>query len=193
MPILGREGKGGMEVTENTPDAVQTKPAPKKKKKSASYYAILFFVKLAVLVIAAWIFFTFAAGIYICHTNSAHPSVKDGDLCIVNRLADPAEGSMVAYVRDGTICFGRAVAFSGDLIDIRQGSISVNGTLLSAELSQGIMGEGAGITFPYRIPEGGVFILSDNREDTQDSRSFGAVPKKDVKGTVALLMRMRGI
>jgi signal peptidase I len=37
-------------------------------------------------------------------------------------------------------------------------------------------------TYPYAVPEGSVWVMGDNRTDSLDSRSFGAVPLDSVRG-----------
>jgi signal peptidase I len=39
---------------------------------------------------------------------------------------------------------------------------------------------------PARVPAGTVFVLGDNRGDSEDSREFGAIPNGDLIGRVDL-------
>ena len=48
------------------------------------------------------------------------------------------------------------------------------------------------VSFPYTVEEGKAFILNDYREDTLDSRSFGAVDLSDIDGPLILSLRRRG-
>ena len=40
---------------------------------------------------------------------------------------------------------------------------------------------------PFPVPPGHVFVLGDNREQSYDSRNWGAVPVGDIKGRVLIL------
>ena len=52
--------------------------------------------------------------------------------------------------------------------------------------------EGSAVSFPYTVEEGKAFILNDYREDTDDSRIFGAVDMKDIDGPFLFTLRRRG-
>lgn len=46
------------------------------------------------------------------------------------------------------------------------------------------------ITYPYTVPADSYFVLGDNRENSKDSRSFGAVTADDITGRVFVYMGM---
>lgn len=86
------------------------------------------------------------------------------------------------------------IGMPGNEINISdRGEITVNGIIPSEEVFYAsYRAENSEISYPYIVPENSVFILNDFRNDTNDSRSFGAVPLKDVDGPILLSMRRRG-
>ena len=49
------------------------------------------------------------------------------------------------------------------------------------------------VEYPLTLEEDEVFVLSDYRERAKDSRYFGPVTKKELKGTVITAIRRSGI
>ena len=45
---------------------------------------------------------------------------------------------------------------------------------------------GSQISYPYTVPEGCVWMMGDNRENSADSRYFGPVPQENIIGVVVL-------
>ena len=165
----------------------------KKKKRTATSYAIEFFIKIGVTAIAVWALCTFVISININHSNSGYPMIKDGDLCISYRLAKLVLSDEISYRHDGKVSFGRVVAKSGDIVDIREDAIIVNGYDVFEDTVYPTTAEGAKIEFPYTVPQDSVFVLNDYRSDVNDSRSFGALPVKEALGKVILVIRRREI
>lgn len=183
-------------IPDNIPDgsaSVTVTVAKPKKKRTAKYYAVSFLIKLAVTALTLWIIFTFIAGVFVCHTNSAYPSIKDGDFCLTYRRADLKEGTMIVYKKDGKTKFGRVIAFGGDKVEIFNDFIAVNDYPVSESVVYQTSPEGSAITYPYIVPDNCVFVMNDFRSDTSDSRTYGGIPLDDVKGAVVFVMRMRGI
>ena len=167
---------------------------PQKKPKTTKQMLIGLLIKIAAIVIVVWGVFTFVLGIMIHYGNNMHPMVRDGDLVISLRLQKPYINAAVMYQHDGKTTVGRVIAMEGSEINIAEnGSFTVNGNAPSEEVFYPTYrADGSDIEYPYTVPQGKVFILNDFREDTNDSRSFGAVDIGDLKGTLLLTMRRRG-
>ncbi len=186
--------------TEETPDKAEQnaeKKAPKKKqtkkKKTTAQLLTGFLIKLAAIALAVWLLFTFVLGLVIHYGNNMHPAIRDGDLIISLRVQRPYLNAAVLYEHDGKMCLGRVVGMPGNTIDISDmGALTVNGTAPAEEVFYPTYrSETSDISYPYTVGEDQVFILNDFRDDTNDSRMFGAVSMKDVKGPVLLMLRRR--
>ena len=180
--------------TDIIPEPAAAEAAAKPKKKhTAGSYALSFFIKTAVAALILWILLTFVAGIHVCHTNTAYPTIRDGEFCLTNRLAAPKQGAMIVYRQNGEVKFGRVIAFGGDNVTIFNDFISVNDYGISDNAVYPTSPEGSAISYPYQVPEQCVFVLNDFRSDLSDSRTYGGIPLDDVEGVVVFTMRMRGI
>lgn len=191
------------ESAESAESADDSKGAPEKKKakgkrskkpKSTKRLLIGLLIKIAAIVLIVWLVFTFVLGIKIHYGNNMHPMVRDGDLVISLRLDKPYINAAVMYAHNGDTTVGRVVAMEGSVINITDnGVFTVNGNVPTEEVFYPTYpAEGSAIQYPYTVPQGKVFILNDFREDTNDSRSFGAVDTGDLKGTLLLTLRRRG-
>lgn len=76
----------------------------------------------------------------------------------------------------------RVIAVYGDIIDIKDGQLYVNGKLQEEEYIQGSTNPGSSLKFPIEVPEGKVFVLGDNRENSLDSRDLGFIDITQIKG-----------
>ena len=165
----------------------------KKKKRTAAGYALELLIKLAVTAAAAAVLLIFVGGIYVCHDNYSYPMIKDGDLCVTYRLSSPVQGDVIAYSRGGKERFGRVIASGGDTVEIFSDHIAVNGYGIFENTVYPTPADGSSVSFPYKVPEGCLFVLNDHRSDLSDSRTYGGIPEKDADGKVVFVMRRRGI
>lgn len=123
---------------------------------------------------------------------SMYPTLNDGDLVFVNKLArfthDPDMGD-VAIMRlesEGFDVVKRIIGVPGDTVFIKKGIIYVNNEPVPEISTNGTSEDMEKIT----VPKNNLFVVGDNREPgiSYDSRSkdFGFIPIKDIKGYVLI-------
>lgn len=153
---------------------------------------IQFAQRIVFIAFAAWIFLTKIFIITQAHGQNMFPFVKDGDLIIAFRLEGKYQkDDIVACTVEGESYIGRIAANENDVINMDEsGTLTVNGTTQTGEIIYPTVAK-PGIEYPFRVPEGTVFLLGDYRTMAADSRDFGPVPKKNVKGKVISILRRR--
>ncbi len=156
------------------------------------YVSLLF--RILFLIAALWALFTYVFLITQVSGNDMFPAVKDGDLAVAFRLQqDYAKGDVIVYRVNGKTYFGRIAARATDVVTLDDsGNLQVNGTTQAGEILYPTYAK-EGLEYPYRVPEGHVFVLGDYRTQTQDSRDFGPIPMENVLGKVITILRRRGL
>jgi signal peptidase I len=89
---------------------------------------------------------------------------------------------------------GAIIGKQNDVIvmDSESGNLQVNGTTQTGEIMYPTYAKD-GIEYPYRVPEGTLFLLGDYRTQAEDSRDFGPVPLNKIQGKVITIVRRRGV
>ena len=153
-------------------------------------------VKIAVIVVAFVMLFTFVFGIVRYQDPSMVPAIKDGDLVVFYRSTSsgylPQDVVVLEY--QGQKQVRRVLATAGDTVDINEDGLLING---AQQQEQGIYQNTEryeeGVDFPLTVPEGEVFVLGDSRENATDSRIYGCVKTDDTLGKVMTVIRRRAI
>lgn len=182
------------EIRGRPPDEKARNNKEPPKPLSTKRLAISLLIKIAAIVLAVWLVFIFVLGISINYGNNMHPAVNDGDLVVSLKLQRPYLNAAVLYRHDGKTRTGRVVGLPGNVIDISEkGELLVNGAIASEDVYYPTKkAENSKVTYPYTVEEGRAFVLNDYREDTDDSRSFGAIDLSEIDGPLILSLRRRG-
>lgn len=151
--------------------------------------------RVAILAVIVFCILKFVMGFFYLRGNYMYPAIRDGDLCMTFKLETIIQNDIVEYrTPDGEKKLGRLIGLPGDKINISEvGMLTINGYQPSEEVFyQTALPESSNIKYPYTVPEDCYFILNDFRSDTKDSRTYGAISKKDVIGKVIFDIRRRG-
>ena len=135
---------------------------------------------------------TFVAQPFRVQGTSMLPLLEDSDRILVNKFvydfAPIARGDVVVfwYPRDPSVSFiKRVVGLPGDFVEIRKGSLLVNGSAVPEPYlatrykdEQSLPG--------HVVREHTYFVLGDHRNGSNDSRAWGEVPEKNIYGKAVL-------
>lgn len=75
----------------------------------------------------------------------------------------------------------RVIGIPGDVVDIQNGKVYLNGEELSEPYIKGETNLRE-FSFPVTVPEGKYIVFGDNRQVSSDSRSFGFIDRRQVEG-----------
>jgi signal peptidase I len=117
---------------------------------------------------------------------SMAPNITSGEYVLINtfayRFAAPARGDVVAFRHDEEthdVFIKRIVGLPGDRVRIDRGTVFVDGTALPEPYVRYVDPR----SFPETVvPADSVYVLGDNRADSDDSRFFGTVPYERILG-----------
>jgi len=110
-------------------------------------------------------------------------------------LATVKRGDIIAfrYPKDPDITFlKRVIAVAGERVEIRNDVLFVNGQRLNepyvvhSKRSRQASGYHESMA-PLTVPAGHMFVMGDNRDDSEDSRYFGPVPLANIVGEPVLI------
>lgn len=201
--------------TERAPDSPE-KAEASPHSAGREWYESLLVAGIFVLFVR-----TFVVQTYQVPTGSMEKTILVGDHLLVNKFAfaprrffakwmpyrDVHRGDIVVFKKpgddrnDNNVLVKRAVGTPGDLLQVRDKALTVNGVSADGPQVQHIDPEtyAAGDPRvpessvlrdqfgPYRLPPGFYFGMGDNRDNSLDSRFWGAIPRQNIFGRPFLI------
>ena len=150
----------------------------------------------------------FAVQAYKIPSGSMIPTLLVGDYILVNRLSYGLRIPYYKYIlRWGEINRGdiivfvfpedpskdfikRVIALPGETIEIRKKKIYINGKEIEDKwgfFSDDYVGPPRDDFGPFQVPQGHVFVIGDNRDESNDSRFWGPVNIENIKGKAFII------
>ena len=149
-------------------------------------------------VLAVVVVFTFFVRLIGVDGHSMVPTLQNGDrLLVVNSLLndDYRQGDIVVLRKAsflGEPIVKRVIAVGGQTvnIDFQTGIVYVDGKQLQEPYVNELTFLQEGTEFPLTVPEGSVFVMGDNRNNSSDSRDsrLGTVDTRYVIGKAFFLV-----
>ncbi len=164
---------------------------------------------------------TFVVQTYQVPTGSMERTILVGDHLLVNKFAyaprlpalekllpyrDVQQGDIIVFkkpgddMNPGNVLVKRAVARGGDVVQVRDKRLFVNGKPYDAAPVQHIdpetypdhpsvpdMARRRDQFGPFQVPPGSFFGMGDNRDNSLDSRYWGAIPRANIFGRPSVL------
>jgi signal peptidase I len=166
-------------------------------------YVFMFVAGAIVMSFGSDLAKAFIVTFYKIPAASMMPTLLIGDHILVDRLAyrngqRPRRGDIIVfkYPEDETKDFIKRVeAISGDIVEIRDKQVILNGVLVGDEshtqrLDPEIIDRSVHPRDnfgPVTIPEDSYFVLGDNRDQSLDSRFWGYVHESKIKGKATVI------
>ena len=166
--------------------------------RSLVEWVLIFVIAIAAMLVVR----AFVLEPYVVPTGSMEPTIEIGDQVSAQKVTcnlgqSPAAGDIVVFRNpdgssDHDVLVKRVIATAGQTVDLVDGRVVVDGQVLDEPYAQGeswplaSQAPGTIVSFPYTVPEGCVWVMGDNRENSADSRYFGAVEQQDLIGVAVL-------
>ena len=160
-----------------------------RTKYNEKYLKILRSTIYSLIIIAsiAIIIATLIMPVFEINSTSMSGTYEQGDVVASLKTNKIKQGDIIAFYHGNKILVKRVIATSGSWIVIDDsGNIYVNGELLKEPYVENKTPGEYDIEFPYQVPDGSYFVLSDQREDTIDSRNsqIGSIQKENIIGKI---------
>jgi signal peptidase I len=121
---------------------------------------------------------------------SMNPTLQNGEYILVNRLAyktgEPNRGDIIVFsfpADEGQDLIKRVIGLPGETIKIGDGMVTIN----DQELQEPYIAQDPLYFGEWTVPDGYLFVLGDNRNDSRDSHQWGLLPLENVIGKSVLI------
>ena len=170
----------------------------KKRAERSGREAYEWVQTLVCSVLAVVLVFTFTVRGFRVDGQSMRETLQDGDMLLIlndHLCGGYQPGNIVvlrkASFRDGKPIVKRVIALEGQTVDIDFGAgiVYVDGEALEEDYIREPTWMSEDLDFPMTVPEGHIFVLGDNRNNSSDSRhkDLGPIDTRMVVGKAVFL------
>lgn len=175
--------------TEQTPD-IQDPETPKASKRSSCLGFIIDTAETILLALVLFLAINALTARVRVENVSMLPTLEPGEFLLVNRVAyklgEPKIGDIIIFHAPGVDDMDyikRLVGRPGDVVQVEDGTVYVN----EQPLYEPYIAQSPTYSGSWVVPEGQVFVLGDNRNNSSDSHLWGFIPQEDIVGKALLI------
>lgn len=161
----------------------------KRETYKSKYIKVLKSTIYALVIIAAiaTLLATFFMPVFQISGSSMAPKYNNGEFVVSIKTTNLKRKDVIAFYHGNKILVKRVIASPGEWVAIdEKGNVYVDGLQLEETyVSNRVIGE-YDIEFPYQVPDGHYFVLSDDRTESTDSRNseIGSISEDDIIGKI---------
>jgi len=167
-------------------DITPEQPVEEQKHQRPAWVSFLF-ETLQTIILAVVLYFLIDSVVARVRVEniSMQPTLKEGEFILVNKLAyrlgEIQRGDIIVFhypQNPAEDYIKRVIGLPGDTITVKYGKVEVNGY----EVKEPYIAQQPVYSGTWQVPEGSVFVLGDNRNQSSDSHSWGFVPDENIVG-----------
>ncbi len=181
------------------PVASTAKPVPPRDSKSWARSAVEWLAVAGAAIVVALVVSATSAQAFVIPSTSMESTLHVQDRVLVNkwsyRLHAIHRGDVVVFskpkdlVSNDKDLIKRVIGLPGDKVSFTDGHVDIDGRPLvepyldHGTITSNIPGQRqCTVADPCVVPKGQIFVMGDNRGDSEDSRYFGTIPESTVVG-----------
>ncbi len=174
----------------NVPEQGGAPQPPQPTRRSSAFTAISWLRDLFLSVVIAIVVILFLYQPVRVEGTSMMPTLENEERIFINKFVykfgfEPIErGDMVVFwfPKDPTKSYiKRVIGVPGDTVEVREGTVFINGAPLAESYVSAEFRDSLSVA-AQTVKQDEFFVLGDHRNSSNDSRSWGTVPRSYIYG-----------
>jgi len=121
---------------------------------------------------------------------SMQPTLEDGEFILVNKMSyqwsEIQRGDIIVFhfpLNPEDELIKRVIGLPGDTVSVQNGRVYVNGL----PLNESYISQTPSYSGEWTVTDGHIFVLGDNRNNSNDSKDWGLLPIENIVGKAVLI------